>query len=432
MRKLVLILTGIIFLTDAFSESIGISDNRVYVSDAEWKTYPYNLTVSMLSDSGKPKCTAQYSYTDLLTTSDHCIIGSTATFRGPNGTFTADLVARGYAMNPAQKMVDPKNDWAIYKITNPEYFSKSKWFNVSPNSNTYYKQVQVAGFSDLRIINNLEVTKIKNITVELLKNKDLLNGLTFDRSANTQAVSASDVQLTPYTDFVNALNDELAKQKIPPIYGDARHLKVDKSCSVVELNSDRNQLGHNCDGSMGSSGSALVVNDASMGFKIVGIQSRSSPTIGNQNSISSNINAYAAQTEYFYNVLQKLISDGNNPNVKPNIFIPDCKNIEQEWTNIYKDYVRAFYSKWLACKNGGKLGQMVFEDDYFDKQLFASTVDYQLSISGKKPITNITFDCINPTTDYIVEIRKQVYTAQETIDYFKKNINCTRNTNDKY
>lgn len=156
----------------------------------------------------------------------------------------------------------------------------------------------------------MELNKIKSITIALLKNKSLSKDLSFEDEKTFETATASDVRFAPYTDFVNALDMELAKQKIPPLYGDGRRLKVDPSCSVVSLNYDHNQLGHNCDGSMGSSGAALIVRDGTNSFKIVGMQSRSNPTIGNKNKISSNINSYATQTEYFYPIIQKLIFDG--------------------------------------------------------------------------------------------------------------------------
>lgn len=79
----------------------------------------------MLNNSGDPKCTSQYGYTNLLITSDHCIDGTTATFRGPNGSFSANLIARGNAVGPNGKMIDHKNDWAIYEIRDKNYFMPS-------------------------------------------------------------------------------------------------------------------------------------------------------------------------------------------------------------------------------------------------------------------------------------------------------------------
>jgi hypothetical protein len=331
IKKLLLSFTMIMFASIAFADMTGKTDTRVYISPEQWKTYPYNITLGAIVWSGG-YCTAQYINPRLIATAAHCVSGDSMTFVGPYGEFTGHLAKVG---NPEWdnrgNLVDPKNDWAIYTIDDPRYYSTWGYFDVMPRSQLYSKNVQMTGFGSLRILSDEEIKSIKQIVLKLL------NELPPSDIKFTTAYRTPDgVDLRSSPEFTRALDTELEKNGIAPIFHDNRNLKLSPKCSTLKLNGLDNQLEHDCNSSPGNSGSALVVENGSK-YSVVGILSRGPTSIGNEDILS-----LATQTEYFYPAFTELINKYEDEK-----YINDQ---EKKTGRNYSVLVRSTFSKDIAIR----------------------------------------------------------------------------------
>lgn len=158
---------GIIILLCARSaHATQTIDKRQYV---DWNSYPYNQIVAFqhkLPTGGYVQdCTAQYVAKDIILTARHCITKQLGhdnwaeknkqeyTIYLPNQTFTKDLVLEQYGHDTSN------NDWALLRITNPEFYSETP---LSLDSATHIGNVTSAGFGYMRILNDDEIQTIRD------------------------------------------------------------------------------------------------------------------------------------------------------------------------------------------------------------------------------------------------------------------------------
>lgn len=157
---------GIIILLCARSAHAAQTiDKRQYV---DWNSYPYNQIVAFqheLPSGYVQDCTAQYVAKDIILTARHCITKQLGhdnwTEKNkqeyriylPNKTFTKDLVLEQYGHDTYN------NDWALLRITNPEFYSETP---LSLDSATHIGNVTSAGFGYMRILNDDEIQEIRD------------------------------------------------------------------------------------------------------------------------------------------------------------------------------------------------------------------------------------------------------------------------------
>lgn len=376
MRKILALIFGMtVFCAQA--GMVGLRDERVYVKN--WLEYPYNLTLQMKNEL-RQICTSQYIAPNKILTAAHCVGGDSATFSGSNGNFSGTLVAMGdYADDsPYNKAA---NDWAIYQIkdSDSKYFMPKRWFDVSPTSGIYYGNVQLAGFSSLRVLSTEELEKIRTTLTNVIQEK-----------TNTTANLASTAVLSG-TELVDTLNKKLKEQHINPIYGDYNKLKVIKGCSITNISNKF--LWHNCDASQGASGGALIIPGMD-GYKIVGLMARAIPVFSEQENGQNS--SLATRPERYYETAQKLIPSLEP--IKPVVQQPETKPNNSDRIVAQQDFQqdgKLDYGKIVSdLRNSTKISGVQIGDDFDSKSeaqdLMTLFARRWVSMSGVEP--QVTFD----------------------------------------
>ena len=158
---------------------VGDVDNRYYVTDAMWATEPYKKFVHLItyekienkySENGS--CTAQYISPNLILSVGHCVeVDGAYVFQNyKNEKFPAMLVETPY---DGKKLLGI-DDWAVFLVTDPAYYSDTYFTPVVPTQNT---NVINAGWGWVKILNKEQLDKIRQILsnkAEVEKNKGKL------------------------------------------------------------------------------------------------------------------------------------------------------------------------------------------------------------------------------------------------------------------
>ena len=158
---------------------VGDVDNRYYVTDSMWATEPYKKFVHLItyekienkySENGS--CTAQYISPNLILSVGHCVeVDGAYVFQNyKNEKFPAMLVETPY---DGKKLLGI-DDWAVFLVTDPAYYSDTYFTPVVPTQNT---NVINAGWGWVKILNKEQLDKIRQILsnkAEVEKNKGKL------------------------------------------------------------------------------------------------------------------------------------------------------------------------------------------------------------------------------------------------------------------
>jgi hypothetical protein len=280
-------------IANSYSGWVGSIDERQYVTN--WNEYPYNLTLQKKSPSGT--CTAQYFMYNYIITAAHCVAdGETGSyFIGSKGKFYANLYQKG---NYSDTNGNRSHDWAVFRVDDPAFYAPAQPFELLKTTTLNRGNVQLAGFSHLRILADSELMVIRDVVTKMIEEQKYAE-MEYTARAGTQ--NASTIRLVSYSDFVKDLDSRLAAQSpaIAPLFGDSNKLKVVHNCSTtstVTIVGDDTFIEHNCDSSQGSSGGALAIRDGSK-YKIVGLAAMADMILGTDSPIDS---LYATRPENYY------------------------------------------------------------------------------------------------------------------------------------
>lgn len=207
MRKFYFALIVVLCFCPSAFAGVGSHDNRYYVTDEMWATEPYKKFVNLriLQDRGYGlvpygECSGQYISPNLILSAGHCTDGDGyQIINYKHETFPVELVQTPYKQDTAK--VGDLGDWAVWLVTNPQYYSDS-YFNISVPTQTI--NVINAGWGWARIFEDQELYKIREILEEMRKNseKDFI-----DINAVSYSLSKKMIEygLEPISDYHNRL-----------------------------------------------------------------------------------------------------------------------------------------------------------------------------------------------------------------------------------
>ncbi|MCL1892391.1 MAG: S1 family peptidase [Alphaproteobacteria bacterium] len=290
--KKIIAASFMILLNISIAEAyIGSKDNRVNVDN--WDTPPYNQIVKIGDD-----CTGQFVSPIHILTAAHCINGKSSrpTIHKSNGSKTsAKTLLLGYE-DKDKTIVD--KDYALLEI--PEEYKSPAYFKIADVTSASF--VNLAGFGNLRILEDDELIIIRKKFVRILRQK--VKPTSIEEKFPELRTDERLLENHNLDEYARLLEKALAKddedgRAIPKIFGDSDKLKVHIDCRLQRSKELMDVFESNCDGFGGNSGGALYINN-----EIHGIASVSNKTISAKDR---NDGLLSPDTGKFYKAVQDII-----------------------------------------------------------------------------------------------------------------------------
>ncbi|MBD5389355.1 trypsin-like serine protease [bacterium] len=284
MRRCLLIL-AIMCMGHDVHANVGTHDRREY---ADWNAPEYRNFVKIGSDTTDATfCTGQFVAPNLILTAYHCVGDCTAGNDSPCHITTSDgqreyvrMVSDFGELTPLQMSFQhyksPTNeDMAFLRPINENY-THDTFFDMT--SKCYTGNVFNAGFGNMRILSDAEISKIHRLYVDMLKQRDWIS---YSKGRTEFGMTEDEFKshLTYYDNTEVFRSDTLDLDKIlqennvEKIFEDTERFKVDKVCVVTQCDEERGQ--NTCIVAPGNSGGALVAGNV-----LAGIMSRGKFYIG--------------------------------------------------------------------------------------------------------------------------------------------------------
>ena len=228
---------------------VGNVDNRKYVN---WNSDPYNKFVLFQNPTGS--CTAQYVAPNIILTAAHCLKKTASNSvnniqRNDGRFFELTLLKDGWSGLTDRTSCSKPNDWAIFKIEDPDGYSSDFFRFDSINQPNVKRDVISGGFGALRILSREEIEKIN------------------------QAIQANEEELLKsikinVSKFSNLLQDLITQPPYSitePLFGDGTKFKAEPCTVQLQTNldgyngyGDKPMLSSTCDIWGGNSGGAVI------------------------------------------------------------------------------------------------------------------------------------------------------------------------------
>lgn len=295
-------LLAVIFLlcTGGAYAAAGKHDDRQYV---DWSQPPYNKIVYSFTHGAT--CTGQYVAKDIILTARHCITKN-AQFdnfekKGLRYVFLNNKYDIFSARVERYGRTYEKDDWALLRVIEPDYFSNEYFELSNPNdvpwtvrNKNNYINVMNAGFGYMRILSDKEIKQLRQIF------KNIVGKHYDDANFNATAQKA---------------REEIKKQGIAPL----EDLDAEAPAKIYRLKASRNCLMSsvpvyyvdNCDIFSGNSGGPFFMNN-----QLFGIVSNST------NSFHREDYAEAIPTKQFFDALQEMVGQSGKENTS-NVAVTD-------------------------------------------------------------------------------------------------------------
>ncbi len=146
----------------------GATDSRYYVTDEMWAQHPYDKFVHLIvsTPDGVAGCSAQYVSNNLVLSAAHCIkANATYTITNYKGEVAhVSLLTHGEYKN----ITDSMNDWAIWEIDDPQFYS-TEFFDIAVPTQT--TPVINAGWGWMRVLTEDEIQLLRGIFQDILQEK---------------------------------------------------------------------------------------------------------------------------------------------------------------------------------------------------------------------------------------------------------------------
>lgn len=256
--------------------SVGTHDRREYL---DWNAPEYQSFVKIGSDSDNATfCTGQFIAPNIILTAYHCV-GKCTTGNDSRCHITTSDGQREYVrvvsefdeLTASQMLFRPyqsstNEDLAFLKPINKNY-THDTFFDMT--SKCYTGDVFNAGFGNMRILSDAEMSQICQLYVNMLKQRAWIN---YQKKRTEFGINEAEFKskLTYYDNTevfqsdISDLDKILQENNIEKIFEDTERFKVDKRCIVTRCDKDRGQ--NTCIVTPGNSGGALVNGNVLVGI----------------------------------------------------------------------------------------------------------------------------------------------------------------------